>query len=279
MRKLWRNKPLLIAAVAIVLCLCLAAFTAGERTVQYTDGLFRTASVSVRGWIHGVQAEVGDFFVRVFRPSAVQEENDRLKEQLLEAERRLSMQEELAQENARLTELLNFVSANENIDYLTASVIGRDTNPYVETLTLNVGSRHGVKQKMAVLTADGIVGRVSEVGPTWCRVKTMCNEDLRISVMVERTRDEGMVGGLHYVDGTLLGVELYYLASEAEVKEGDRIITSGLGGIFPKGLYVGEVLLVNEDGSGTYDAVVELAVDFAHVENVLVLTGFEGMGE
>lgn len=279
MRKLWRNKPLWIALIAIILCLCLAAFTAGERTVRYTDGLFRTAAVSVREWIHGAQTEVGDFLTRVFRPSTLQEENERLSEQLLEAERKLARYEELARENARLTELLHFVSANENLSYITASVIGRDTNPYVETLTLNVGSRHGITQKMAVLTSDGIVGRVSEVGPTWCRVRTMCNEDLRISVMVERTRDEGMVGGLHYLDGQLQGVELYYLPSGADIEQGDRIITSGLGGIFPKGLFVGEILYCNEERSGTHDAVVELAVDFAHVEEVLVLTGFEGMGE
>lgn len=279
MRKLWKNKPIIIAMICLVLCLVLAAFTTADRTETYADGLFRTALAPVRTGLTKLQASVGDFVARVFHPTALQEENEQLRQQLIEQQHKLALYEETAKENARLTELLHFVSANENIRFLTASVVGRDTNPYVDTLTLNVGTRHGIGEKMAVLTADGIIGRVSEVGPTWCRVKTMCNDDLRISVMVERTREEGMLGGLFLQDGQMLGAELYYLPAGADLKTGDRIITSGLGGVFPKGLYVGEVLLINTEGIGTHDAVVTLAADFSHVEEVLVLTGFEGMGE
>ena len=273
MRKLWKNRPLLIAWIAIVLLIVLAAFTAFARGTAPVDGLFRNASAPVIEALHRAQTQVQAFFVRVFDPSGVQAENDRLKAQMLEQQQQLALLDETERENARLTELLNFVQANPNMRYVSASVIGRDSNPYLDTVMLNAGTRSGVTEKMAVLTADGIVGRVSEVGPNWCRVRTMCNDEMRISVMVQRTRDEGMLGGLYEEDGILIGLKLYYLPNNADIQVGDVIRTSGIGGFFPKGLYAGTVLSVNEDGKGNYDAIVSLDVDFLHFENALVVVG------
>ena len=273
MRKLWKNRPAWIALIAIVLLIVLAAFTANGRGTE--DGLFRTAITPVASFLHTVQREVGGFFVRVFTPSAIQEENERLRETVLLQEQKLALLDETEKENARLSELLNFTDANPDLHFVTASVIGRDSNPYIDTITLNAGSRSGVTEKMAVITPDGVVGRVSEVGPNWCRVKTMCDEKMRISVMVQRTRDEGMLGGLYEQEGELLGTMLYYLPGKADVRTGDIIRTSGSGGVFPKGIYVGTVIAVNEDGKGTYDAIVSMDIDFLHLEEALIVVGVE----
>ena len=275
MRKLWKNRPMWIALVAIVLLIVLAAFTANGGNGVIGDGLFRNALSPVAGFLHTVEDEVGAFLARVFTPSAVQEENERLKLAILEQEQKLALLDETEKENARLSELLNFVEANPNLRFVTASVIGRDNNPYIDTITLNAGSRSGVAEKMAVITPDGVVGRVSEVGPNWCRVKTMCDEKLRISVLVQRTRDEGMLGGLYEVDGVIVGTMLYYLPGKADVRVGDTIRTSGIGGFFPKGLYVGTVIAVNDEGKGTHDAIVSMDIDFTHLENALIVVGVD----
>ena len=275
MRKLWKNRPMWIALVAIVLLIVLAAFTANGKNGVIGDGLFRSALSPVAEFLHTVEDEVGAFFLRVFTPSAVQEENERLKLAILEQEQKLALLDETEKENARLSELLNFVEANPNLRFVTASVIGRDNNPYIDTITLNAGSRSGVTEKMAVITPDGVVGRVSEVGPNWCRVKTMCDEKLRISVLVQRTRDEGMLGGLYEVDGVIVGTMLYYLPGKADVRVGDTIRTSGIGGFFPKGLYVGTVIAVNDEGKGTHDAIVSMDIDFTHLENALIVVGVD----
>ena len=275
MRKLWKNRPMWIAWIAIVLLIVLAAFTAFRGDAAPVTGLFRNASAPIAQALYSVQNKVQSFFVRVFDPSGVQEENDRLKAQVIEQQQQLALLDETEKENARLSELLNFAEANKNLRYVTASVIGRDSNPYLDTITLNAGTRSGVTEKMAVLTADGIVGRVTEVGPNWCRVKTMCNDEMRISVMVQRTRDEGMLGGLYEEDGLLIGTMLYYLPGKPDIEVGDVIRTSGIGGFFPKGLYAGTVLSVNEDGKGNYDAIVSIDVDFLHVENALIVVGVD----
>lgn len=272
MRKLWKNRPMWIAFAAIVLLIVLAAFTASGRGFS-GDGLFRSAAAPVAEALHSVQNAIGDFFVRVFTPSEIQRENRALTEKLLVQEQKLALFDEVEKENARLTELLHYTQTGANLRFITASVIGRDSNPYIDTITLNAGSRSGVAEKMAVITPDGIVGRVTEVGPNWCRVRTMCNEKMRISVMVERTRDEGMLGGLFEQDGGIAGTMLYYLPGDADLRVGDRIQTSGIGGSFPKGLYVGTVLSVNEDGRGTHDAIVSMEIDFLHLENALIVAG------
>ena len=273
MRKLWNSRPMWIALVAIILLIVLAAFSASGRNTG--DGLFRTVLSPVAGFLHSVQKEVGDFFVRVFTPSEVQEENERLREAVLLQQQQLALLDETEKENARLTELLSYVETNPNLNFVTASVIGRDSNPYIDTITLNAGSRSGVTEKMAVITPHGVVGRVSEVGPNWCRVKTMCDEKMRISVMVQRTRDEGMLGGLNLEDGEIVGTMLYYLPGKADIRVGDTIRTSGIGGFFPKGLYVGTVLSVNDAGRGTYDAIVSMDIDFLHLEEALIVIGVD----
>ena len=273
MRKLWNSRPMWIALTAIVLLIVLAAFTANGRGTE--DGLFRTAISPVAAFLHTAQQKVGDFFVRVFTPSAVQEENERLREAVLLQQQQLALLDETEKENARLTELLNYVETNPNLHFVTASVIGRDSNPYIDTIMLNAGSRNGVTEKMAVITPHGVVGRVSEVGPNWCRVKTMCDEKMRISVMVQRTRDEGMLGGLYLEDGERIGTLLYYLPGKADIRVGDTIRTSGIGGVFPKGIYVGTVIAVNEEGKGSYDAIVSMDIDFLHLEEALIVAGVD----
>lgn len=269
-RKLWKNRPLWFAAVLLVLCLVLAALTMGDRRISYTDGLFRSAALPMQEKLYAAQSAVRGFFVRVFHPSELERENTELKEKLNEQAAKLAFYEDTARENARLTELLHFTEANPRLRFMTASVIGRGTNPYIDTLTLNVGTRHGVSEKMAVITSDGVVGRVGEIGPTWCRIRTLSNDDMRISVTVQRTRDEGMYGGLYTLPDGTLGGKLYYLPAEADVRIGDEIVTSGLDEVFPKGLLIGTVVALDE-GKGVYDAIVRWDADFAHLEEVLVL--------
>lgn len=275
MGKLWKNRPALIALTAAVLFLLLAAFTVNERTAGQAEGLFHEALDPVQGFVQGLTENVTDFFTRVFYPSSIQAENEQLKKELLYYQRKSLLQEETERENSRLSELLDYTGEHPDLGFMAAAVTGRSLDPYVDTLMLNAGTRNGITEKMAVVCAQGVIGRVSQVGAGWCKVRTMLNEDMRISVMVERTRDEGLLGGLLEENGALVGLKLYYLPKEAQLEVGDRLITSGLGGIFPKGLYVGEVLALGGE-KDPYDAIVTWEVDYTHLETVLLVTGMEG---
>lgn len=275
MKNLWRNRPILIALLASALFLLLAALTVGERTAGKQESLFHEALEPVQQYVSNLTDGVTDFFIRVFRPGDLQQENEELKKELLYYQRKAALYEETERENARLSELLDYTGEHPDLTFMAAAVTAKSFNPYVDTITLNAGTRNGVTEKMAVVCAQGIIGRVSEVGTGWCRVRTMQNEDMRISVMVERTRDEGLLGGLLEENGSLIGLKLYYLPKDAELEVGDTIVTSGLGGIFPKGLYVGEVISLGSE-EDPYDAIVSLDVDFSHLETVLIVKGVGG---
>ena len=196
MRKLWKNRPLWFALGLFVLCILLAGYTMGDSRISYADGLFRSAALPVQERLYAAEDAVRGFFLRVFNPSALEAENAELQQKLNEQAMLLAFYEDTARENARLSELLNFTDANPQLRFLTAEVIARSSNPYIDTLTLNVG--------------------------------TLANDDMRISIMVQRTRDEGMYGGLLTLSDGTLGGKLYYLPDEADVRVGDVIVTSGL---------------------------------------------------
>ena len=276
MKKLWRNRPILIALLSSALFLVLAALTVGRRTASRAEDMFASAALPVQEAVSRLTGEVTDFFTRVFYPSHIQQENERLTQLVSAYERRLILYEAMEQENARLSELLDFASANSSFYFMTAPVSARSLDPYVDTLTVRGGSRNGVAEQMAAVNSQGIVGRVVEVGATYSKIRTLQNDDMRISVIVERTRDEGMLGGLIIEDGQLVGLKLYYLPKDADLQVGDTIVTSGLGGIFPKGLYVGKVLYLTDEDNGEYDACVVSDVDFEHLEEVLIILGKEG---
>ena len=276
MKKLWKNRPILIALLAAALFLVLAALTVGRRTASRGEDMFASAVLPVQEAVRDMTDRVTDFFTRVFFPSSLQQENEYLKKLVSAYERRLILYEAMEQENARLSELLDYASTNSNFYFMTAPVSAKNLNPYVDTLTVRGGSRSGITEQMAAVNAQGIVGRVIEVGATYAKIRTLQNDDMRISVMVERTRDEGMLGGLIIEDGQVVGLKLYYLPKDADIAVGDTIVTSGLGGIFPKGLYVGKVIFLADEDNGEYDACVMSEVDYEHLEEVLIILGKEG---
>lgn len=274
MRKFFKNRPILISVIAIIGFFVLCAFTLSERTTGDAEQLFASAVMPVQEFVGGITRDVTNFFTRVFTPSALEEENEQLRRELEEYKLKDAIYEETSRENARLSELLSYVESNPNMSLLTAQVIARSGNEYIDTLTLNVGSRNGVTERMAVVTGGGVVGRVVEVGTQWCKVRTMLNDDMRISVMVQRTRDEGMFGGVISTAGDSAILQLYYLPATTELEVGDKIITSGLGGTYPKGVFVGEVIEISS-GTEEYDAKVLVDIDFTHLEEVLLILNVE----
>ena len=269
------KRPVAVCIVAIILFIILALMTYRDRTAGNEETLFHAAADPVVTLVNDVTDTVSDFFVRVFSPNEIQRENKELKDRIAYYERELLLYEETARENARLQDLLDYVQQNENMRYLTACVTARSLNGYVNSLTLNVGTRHGVSENIPVVTGMGLIGRVTEVGNSWCKVHTLMNDEMRISVMVERTRQEGTLGGLIQQNGETVGIQLYYLPENADIVIGDRIITSGIGGVYPKGLLIGTVVSLPEEENTAYDACVFPEVDFSEPENVLLIMGVD----
>jgi rod shape-determining protein MreC len=189
-------------------------------------------------------------------------ENAQFKEQLVK-------QEELRQENARLKKLLSF-SAQREERMVAARVVGVDASSWFRSITIDRGSSEQIREGMAVVSPYGVVGRVVTATPHSSRVLLVVDAASKLSSMIERTRARAICRG----DGD--GMSLDYLPLTDDVQVGDLVVTSGLGGGFPKGLIVGAVTRVDKRGFDMFQTVkVEPAVDFEHLEEVLIIFAAE----
>lgn len=207
--------------------------------------------------------EVGGITMRLGGLAA---ENRHLREQLeeLEAERNRLLEAETT--NRRLRELLEFRSRLP-LATLTASVIASSASTWFRSLTLDKGSSDGVVKGMAVVATAGVVGQVVAVSPRTAKVLLLTDPHSGADVLVQRSRARGIVAG-SLDNGTIIK----YVKRSEDVEIGDRVVTSGLDGVFPKGLLVGTVTDVRRKSFGLFQFVgVDLAVDPARIEEVLLV--------
>ena len=203
------------------------------------------------------------------------EENRRLKEELAELREKAYEYDELSEINQWLYGYLELKRQNPSLHLLPATVTGGASGNVMTLFTLDKGSAQGVSRNMPVLTEDGIVGFVSEVGLNWCKVQVLLESTSAIGVYDERSGDEGILEGDYLLSKEGL-CRLSYLEADASLEVGDRLLSSGYGTMYPRGLTVGYVTEVGEDPlSRTPVAYVRLAADLSSLEHVMILTGYE----
>lgn len=178
---------------------------------------------------------------------------------------------ETEQENIRLKKLLHF-EEQFNLQAVVAKVIAKDVSTEFRSIRINRGESSGIKKNMAVLTNEGVVGRVLRTTHNTSDVVTIVDLLSAVDSVVERSRARGMVEGL--TDDVC---QLKYTVRTDDIQPGDILISSGLGGIFPKGVAVGTVSKVNKKPYGiTQEVEVRPSVDFSKLEEVLVVLNTEG---
>lgn len=269
----------MLAAILVLLILIFA--TSGDRSVTWFESAVGSVAQPVQTFASNVSNGIVGFFERVFNSTDADKENAQLKLRIAQLEQAEYELEELRLENERLKELLNYAQSNENYEYVTAAVIAKAQGVWFDSFTINAGRTHGIEKDMPVITSAGLVGRVTDVGANWAKVSSIIDSRSTVSVMVERTRDGAMIQGVRE-SGSSATLELYYLPSGSDLVPGDIIVTNGLGGVFPKGLAVGtvtEVTRTSDNNSNERNALVQSAVDFNHIEEVMVIVAVEEAAE
>lgn len=234
-------------------------FTFMEKPVLAVAGLFER----VITWPFKTTVSVGKqyvFFVGAQRENRqLRDENDRL---LLEN----AVMNEILLENERLRDALEFKRLHPPASIMT-QVIGKESSPASSTITINKGSRDGISAGMAVISAEGVVGRIQTVLPGTAKIMLLTDPGSTLAVRVQRNREDGLL------EGKLRHCALKYVSYYADIQEGDLLVTSGLDGVFPKGLAVGTVVKVTKHEANAFQTVVaKPAVTLSRLEEALVLT-------
>ncbi len=193
-------------------------------------------------------------------------EEGRFKNQVAELQSQLIQLDETKKENARLKKLLDFRSEVSGRT-IAARVIGSDLSPWRRTLVLDKGKAQGIKKDMIVIVPEGLVGRIFEAGHSTSRAILLIDPDSRVSVLTDQTRGQGVAAG----NGTQ-DLKMTYLDLNLVVNVEETVLTSGSGGMFPKGLAVGKIESVAKDAGGLHlSAQIRPFVNFSKLEEVLCL--------
>ena len=215
---------------------------------------------------------VRNFFAAL---TTMQEENKKLKTEV-ETLRYANLQmAEIWAENKRLSNLLQYKSDAKNLKLLTAKVIGKNLGDIKDTVLINLGSNAGIRDNMAVVNASGLVGIVDETYPDAARVLLITSPRCKAGGIVLRanSRVAGIVNGLAGGDAVL---QMSNMARDADIVEGDIIVTSGFGGNHPSGLVIGTVSAVSLNVGGLLkQAKIVPTVDFGRLEEVMVVSDYQ----
>ena len=257
---------ILLIAVIVILCIFTPVF-------KIVSSWLGNVFTPVQSGITSVAKGVENTFAGWGNTKKLAEENKQLKAEIDKLKENNREWSSYKDENERLKGLLELTNQKDLLTPVAATVIGKDAGNWFNVFTVNKGKDAGVTENTPVISSKGVIGRVSQVGKNWAKVVSVINYDHSVSGMIARTDD------LVQIDGDLSLMKdglckMTVITEGADILIGDSVVTSGIGGIYPKGIFLGTVIEFrnNKDGTGKY-AVVKPDVDFQKVFEVVLLTG------
>jgi len=213
---------------------------------------------------------VNDAWLRYVLLVGIEEDNKNLKNKINELKAALISYQEGYLEAQRLRKLLD-LRDDYNYHFISASVIGREQAALSKTILISKGATHGLKAGMPVIAPPGLIGRLVDVSWHVSKVLLFIDENSNVGAIVQRTRTQGVISG-----AGPRGLILKYISKTQDVKEGDVIVSSGMGGVFPKGLLIGQVSHVDRQDASLFLKInVAPFVDFSKLEEILILASEE----
>ncbi len=273
MPQFFLNKRLILLLVSIIILVALIGFSLQERDKLTWPEQFVQDSVGfVQSLVHKPAQSIAQIFTNIKDIQNTYEENKLLKEKLDGYVRLQTEIQDLRKENQILSEVLDKTESLADFDSIQATVFSRDPSLWYDVLSINRGTQHGVKENMAVITAQGLIGKIKNASPYTSTVQLLSSPDRknRISAYVQGENDKYFL--IEGYDDEKEALLLKRIPFETEIEIGQQVLTSGLGGVFPSNLLIGEVIEVVPDDYGlTKTAYVKPAADFYEIRHVIVV--------
>ena len=272
----WVFKVLLALCIVMFAFLLRATMTMGASTV--VEQIVGTITAPVQSLTSGLSGSITGFLDQFLRASEISQENEQLREENRKLIEQMVDYENYKHENESLKEQLGIQEENPQWETMTASVIGRDPSDQFYSFTIDKGTLDGVSYQDPVITADGLVGIVSEGGPVFAKVTTILDVRLNVACQDVRTQDVATISG--DIEMAQQGkCKMSLIPRESGIAKGDIVQTAGTSGLYPQGIVVGRVSDVGFEPQGTMMyAVVEPANDIKSIKDVVIITSFKGQG-
>lgn len=273
MPSFFSNKRLIVLLVAMITVVAVVGLTMKERPHPTWGEQFLRDSVGfVQSLVYKPTRAVAGFFENLIEMRHMYTENQRLKANLQENVILLAKIRELEIENKRYKELLDMESDLSEYQLRTAEIIMRSPDRWYQQVTINRGEKHGIGPNMAVMTTEGLVGRVKSVAQ-FSSVVELLTDANRVNHISAVVQGNNLIFGV--IEGYDVEKEALFFQKvpmDAPLEEGQTVITSGLGGLYPRGLYIGEVKEVIPDEYGlTQSALIKPAANMYQLDKVFVV--------
>lgn len=270
MRRNWRSNRLGFFLATIGLAGCMIV-TSVVGTFSAVEGTAAIPLNVVSDFFNDVSQGLNDTVEDLREIQRLRERNAELEEALARSQAELVELREIANDAERLAELLDYTSARENQETVTAEVVSYDPNALLRTIIVDKGSRNGIERGMPVVNQQGLIGRVIEVTANASRVLLVTDPSSNVNARLQTSRAQGTVVGL--LTGNL---RMRMIPLDAEVQVGDIVVTSGLGGNFPPDIPIGQVTSKRQfEFALNQQAEVRSLVNFDRLEFVLIVTSFQ----
>lgn len=266
------HKKTVILVVAVLTVFLLANYTAqGKHQFAIMERVTATLLAPVEYVFAQAGYSIRQSFAFTGKILSAYHDNESLRAENAELKQQILNDSEILAENARLRVMLDYKKAASQFDFVAAAVIARDPGTWTNIIIINRGTNDGLTKDMPVVTPQGLVGNITNVYANSAKVQLILDSRSAVGALVQR--QESRVAGI--VEGNSSNMQsprMVNLARDADIIKGDKIVTSGFGGIYPKGLLIGETLdVINDEGGLLKYAILKPAVDFDKLEEVLVI--------
>ena len=269
---MYKNKKagIIGIVITIIILILIVIFSNGEKNASLFENIASNLVMPIQNGLTYLKNKISGndtFFADI---DNLQSENEELQKRNSELEQSLRELESIKAENETLKEYLNLTEKHGEYETIPGYVINKDISNYSKTIVINIGSDDGVKENMTVIADEGLVGHVISVTNDTAKVQTIVDTASSVSAVMS-SNDESIVCKGTLDDNSQLSA--MYIPTDANVVQGDSVETSGLGGIYPKGIHIGTISRVNNTQNMTDRyAIVDTAVDFDKIDTVLVIT-------
>lgn len=257
-----------LLVVSIVVCGFLTDWSAPQ------SNIFSSVLSPVQKFFSGVSDSVNSFFDDFESKDSLQKEIDDLKSEINDKNKQLIDYDEVLRQNEFYKDFLEIKEENPTYKFSAARIIARNNNDTYATFSIDKGTVDGIDVYDPIITAEGLVGYVSDVYSTQSTVMTVLNPKINVSAIDNHSRDTGSITGDAALSTKGL-TKMIYISSDNTMSAGNFIVTSGDGGIFPSGLIIGTVVEVKTSNSKiSCEAQIQPIVDFSEISDVMVITDF-----
>jgi len=270
----FRKRPLAFLIILVILLIAMAIFTSSHSNkLTVIEGVVGEVVTPIQGVMYRTATIVSDYFQSIGERRQLAGDYETLKDRVAQLEQQQLEMDEKVRENERLTALLGFKKEHEEFILTGVRITGKNPGNWFNVITINKGTNQGIKVNMAVVNDKGLIGRVIDVGGNWSKVRAIIDGQSSVSGIIERTRDNGTVKGNNSITFENGLCRMIHLPLDSDIVIGDKVITSGLGEIFPKGIYIGEVVEVIYEKRDLFKtAMIQPGADFLRLEEVLVIS-------